>query len=157
MPSLDEKRIKALDALREEQDRRLIEEGVLIKREFNTVADEAQAVLDHYLPLWQSWADEETERRKSIALYSQLFALKTQVELETSLKPIEVVFAKEGDQARMLPVKRGISDDAHYEILEGVAEGVEIITGNFKAVSKELNDGSKVEPEEPKKPLQAKP
>jgi HlyD family secretion protein len=74
-----------------------------------------------------------------------------------AVKPIEVVFAKEGDQARMLPVKRGISDDAHYEIVEGVAEGVEIITGNFKAVSKELNDGSKVEPEEPKKPLESKP
>ena len=74
-----------------------------------------------------------------------------------AVKPIEVVFAKEGDQVRMLPVKRGISDDAHYEILEGVAEGAEIITGNFKAVSKELNDGSKVELEEPRKPLETKP
>lgn len=74
-----------------------------------------------------------------------------------TVKPIEVVFVKEADKARMLPVKRGISDDSHYEILEGVSEGQEIITGNFKAVSKELDDGSLIEPETPKKPQDARP
>jgi len=57
----------------------------------------------------------------------------------------------------MSPVKRGISDDAHYEILEGVSEGQEIVTGSFKAVSKELNDGSLIQLEEPKKDKAAKP
>jgi hypothetical protein len=38
-----------------------------------------------------------------------------------------------------------------------VAEGQEIITGNFKAVSKDLNDGSAVEIEEPKKDQPSKP
>jgi HlyD family secretion protein len=57
----------------------------------------------------------------------------------------------------MLPVKRGISDDSHYEITEGVAEGQEIITGNFKAVSKDLDDGATVEIEEPKKAKASKP
>ncbi len=74
-----------------------------------------------------------------------------------TVKPIEVVFVKEGDKARMLPVKRGISDDSHYEIVEGVTEGSEIITGNFKAVSKELNDGSTVQLEEPKQAKASKP
>jgi HlyD family secretion protein len=74
-----------------------------------------------------------------------------------TVKPIEVVFVKEAEKVRMLPVKRGISDDSHYEILEGVAEGQEIITGNFKAVSKDLNDGSAVEIEEPKKDQPSKP
>jgi HlyD family secretion protein len=74
-----------------------------------------------------------------------------------TVKPIEVVFVKEADKVRMLPVKRGISDDSHYEILEGVAEGQEIVTGNFKAVSKDLNDGSAVEIEEPKKAQPSKP
>jgi len=54
-------------------------------------------------------------------------------------------------------VKRGISDDSHYEITEGVAEGQEIITGNFKAVSKDLDDGATVEIEEPKKAKASKP
>lgn len=74
-----------------------------------------------------------------------------------TVKPIEVVFVKEADKARMLPVKRGISDDSHYEILEGVAEGQEIVTGNFKAVSKDLDDGATVEIEEPKKAPPSKP
>jgi len=72
------------------------------------------------------------------------------------VKPIEVVFVQETDKAKMLPVKRGISDDSHYEILEGVTEGQEIITGNFKAVSKELNDGSLVQLEETKKAKDSK-
>jgi HlyD family secretion protein len=74
-----------------------------------------------------------------------------------TVKPIEVVFVKEGDKAKMLPVKRGISDDSHYEIVEGVTEGLEIITGHFKAVSKELNDGSAVQLEEPKQVKTSKP
>jgi len=72
------------------------------------------------------------------------------------IKPIEVVFIQEIDKAKMLPVKRGISDDSHYEILEGVTEGQDIITGNFKAVSKELNDGSLVQLEEAKKAKDSK-
>jgi HlyD family secretion protein len=74
-----------------------------------------------------------------------------------TVKPVEVVFIKEGDKAKMLPVKRGISDDSHYEILEGVSEGQEIITGNFKAVSKDLNDGTLIQLEEPKKDKATKP
>ncbi len=73
------------------------------------------------------------------------------------IKPIEVVFVQEIGKAKMLPVKRGISDDSHYEILEGVTEGQEIITGNFKAVSKELNDGSLIQLEEAKKAKDSKP
>jgi len=56
-------------------------------------------------------------------------------------KPQEVVFLLENDKARMAPVKRGISDDTYYEILDGVAEGQEVITGSFRAISKELEDG----------------
>ncbi|MSU84267.1 MAG: efflux RND transporter periplasmic adaptor subunit [Pedosphaera sp.] len=73
------------------------------------------------------------------------------------IKPIEVVFVQETGKAKMLPVQRGISDDSHYEILEGVTEGQEIITGNFKAISKELNDGSLIQLEEAKKAKDSKP
>jgi HlyD family secretion protein len=68
-----------------------------------------------------------------------------------AIKPVEVVFLKDGPKARMVPVKRGISDDAYYEITEGVTEGQEIITGSFKAISKELEDDKDVKIEEPKK------
>lgn len=59
-------------------------------------------------------------------------------------KPIEVVFVKDGDVARQIPVKRGISDDNHTEILEGLTEGQEVISGGFKAISRELEDGKKI-------------
>ena len=59
-------------------------------------------------------------------------------------KPIEVVFLKVSERAKMLPVKLGISDDSYTEITEGVAEGDEVISGGFKAISKELEDEKKV-------------
>ncbi len=59
-------------------------------------------------------------------------------------KQIEVVFAVEGDHVKMIPVKIGISDDTHWEITEGLKEGQEIVSGNFRAVSRELEDGKKI-------------
>ena len=60
------------------------------------------------------------------------------------VKPIEVVFVLEGDHVKMRPVKTGISDSDHYEIVEGLREGEEVIAGGFKAISKDLEDGKKV-------------
>ena len=60
------------------------------------------------------------------------------------IKPIEVVFSRDGDQVKMVPVKTGISDTDYFEIIEGLSEGQEIITGGYKAISKDLEDGKKV-------------
>jgi HlyD family secretion protein len=66
-------------------------------------------------------------------------------------KPIEVVFLTEGDRVRMLPVKRGISDDEYTEILEGLQVGQEIVSGGYKAISRELEDDKKIKRGEPEK------
>ncbi len=66
-------------------------------------------------------------------------------------KPIEVVFAVEGGQAKMLPVKRGISDDSYVEITEGLSEEKEIVAGGYKAISKDLEDGKKIKVDNNKK------
>ena len=58
-------------------------------------------------------------------------------------KPIEVVFLTDGDHVRTAPVKRGISDDDYTEILEGLNEGQEVISGGFKAISRDLEDGKR--------------
>jgi HlyD family secretion protein len=55
-------------------------------------------------------------------------------------KPIDVVFSVVDGKAKMIPVKRGISDESYYEILEGVTEGQEIVTGSYKAIARELED-----------------
>lgn len=59
-------------------------------------------------------------------------------------KQIEVVFVVEGDQVKMTPVKIGISDGNHWEITEGLTEGQEFVSGSYKAVNKELEDGKKI-------------
>ncbi len=59
-------------------------------------------------------------------------------------KPIEVVFVVEGDHVKMAPVKLGISDDNYWEITDGLTEGQEIVSGNNKAVNRDLEDGHKI-------------
>jgi HlyD family secretion protein len=58
---------------------------------------------------------------------------------DKSEKPIDVVFTVADGKARQLPVKRGISDDTHYEIIEGVTDGEEIVSGSYKAIARELD------------------
>jgi HlyD family secretion protein len=55
-----------------------------------------------------------------------------------------VVFVNDNGVAKMVEVKTGISDYDNIEILSGIADGAEIITGPFTAVSKRLKDGDKV-------------
>jgi len=59
-------------------------------------------------------------------------------------KPVEVVFIVEGGRAKMVPVKLGISDDSYWEITEGLKEGQEVVSGGFRAVSRDLEDGKRI-------------
>lgn len=59
-------------------------------------------------------------------------------------KPIEVVFAVKDGKCVMKPVTRGISDDNHVEITSGLEEGLEIVSGGYKAINRELEDGKAV-------------
>jgi HlyD family secretion protein len=61
-----------------------------------------------------------------------------------AVKQVEVVFVLEGDHVKAVPVKIGISDDNYWEITEGLTEGQEVVSGNFKAITRELEDGKKV-------------
>lgn len=56
----------------------------------------------------------------------------------------EVVFLYNEGTVKMVEVKRGISDDSHIEITEGLKEDDSVISGSYKAISRELEDGSKV-------------
>lgn len=63
-----------------------------------------------------------------------------------------VIFVNDKGVAKMVEVKTGISDYDNIEILSGISEGAEIITGPFTAVSKRLKDGDKVRAQEKKEP-----
>lgn len=56
-------------------------------------------------------------------------------------KPKELVFVVEGNTAKMVEVKTDISDFENIEIVEGLTEGQEVISGPYFIVSKELKDG----------------
>jgi HlyD family secretion protein len=58
---------------------------------------------------------------------------------------IEVVFIVKEKSVEAVPVKLGISDDTHYAVLSGLEEGNKIVTGPFKAISKTLNHGDRVQ------------
>lgn len=87
--------------------------------------------------------------RKENTLSVPLAAVTTR-EAETletqggTTRPKELVFLKEGNKSKMVAVKTGISDFDNIEILEGLTEGQEIITGPYFIVSKELEDGKAV-------------
>jgi HlyD family secretion protein len=55
-----------------------------------------------------------------------------------------VVFVNDKGTAKMVEVKTGISDYDNIEIISGVSDSTEVITGPFLAVSKRLKDGDKV-------------
>lgn len=59
-------------------------------------------------------------------------------------KPIEVVFLADGDHAKMAPVKIGISDDSYWEVVEGLQDGQEVVSGGYRAISRDLEDGKKI-------------
>lgn len=55
-----------------------------------------------------------------------------------------VVFLNEGGAAKMVEVKTGISDYDNIEILSGLSENAEVVTGPFLVVSKRLKEGDKI-------------
>ncbi len=63
-----------------------------------------------------------------------------------------VIFVNDKGVAKMVEVKTGISDYDNIEILSGVADSTEVITGPFLAVSKRLKEGEKVRKMEKKEP-----
>ncbi|MEM0939043.1 MAG: efflux RND transporter periplasmic adaptor subunit [Bacteroidota bacterium] len=63
----------------------------------------------------------------------------------------EVVFVVQDGKAVKQEVTTGISDFEQIEILTGLEEGTEIVSGPFLAVSKRLEDGDRVEAERKEK------
>jgi HlyD family secretion protein len=62
-----------------------------------------------------------------------------------------VVFLNEKGVAKMIEVKTGISDYDNIEILSGINDSSEVVTGPFLVVSKRLKEGDKIRKAEKKK------
>ena len=61
-----------------------------------------------------------------------------------SSKMLDVVFAVAGDHVNAVPVKIGICDDNYWEITDGLTNGQEIVSGGYRAISRDLDDGKKI-------------
>jgi HlyD family secretion protein len=55
-----------------------------------------------------------------------------------------VLFVNDNGTARMVEVKTGISDYDNIEIVSGIPDTVEVVTGPFLVVSKRLKDGDRI-------------
>lgn len=62
-----------------------------------------------------------------------------------------VVFVKNGDSVKMVPVETGISDMQHLEVKSGIAAGDEVVSGSYAVITRTLKDGMKVQLDQPKK------
>ncbi len=69
---------------------------------------------------------------------------KTDSKKDKKIKPQEVVFIIENGVAKKRNVKTGISDDTYIEVTEGLQDDLEVVKGSYKAITKDLEDNSKV-------------
>ncbi|AWW32331.1 efflux transporter periplasmic adaptor subunit [Echinicola strongylocentroti] len=53
----------------------------------------------------------------------------------------EIIYMTNGNKVKMTRVKTGISDFENIEVLEGIQEGEELVSGPYFVVSKQLKDG----------------
>lgn len=66
-------------------------------------------------------------------------------------EPAKIVFIAENGVAKTVEVTTGISDDRFIEIKSGLKGTEQVITGSYRAISRELNDQSKIQVEDPNK------
>ncbi|GIK21315.1 MAG: RND transporter [Ignavibacteriota bacterium] len=74
-----------------------------------------------------------------------------EIKKEKIRKVNEIVFLVENGKAKKVNVETGLSDDNYIAILSGLKGGEDVISGSYKAISSELNDGLQVRVEEKNK------
>ncbi len=73
--------------------------------------------------------------------------------MENKLK--EIVFVIKDGKAKSVGVTTGISDDNYIQITSGLSSGEEVVSGPYRAISKDLQDGSNVKIEKRGKVISA--
>lgn len=94
-----------------------------------------------FRPGMTATVDIQTERAYGV-LSLPIQAVTTREDTSNTDEKIECVFALEENKANLLQVTTGIQDDEYIQILSGVEEELEVITGPYSAVSRTLEDDS---------------
>ncbi len=71
-----------------------------------------------------------------------------EVKKEKITKTQEVVFLIKNGKAKKIDIETGLSDDNYIAVLKGLEGGEVVVSGSYKAISRELNDGMQVRVEE---------
>ena len=58
---------------------------------------------------------------------------------------VQLVYVVENGKAVARPVKVGIQNEDRIEILDGLKEGENVVSGSYRAITRDLNDGDAVE------------
>ena len=118
---------------------RVGKEGVITVQDGKTIEDELE-VVEGMRPGMSATVD--------IITAESLNALSIPIQSLTSSRSMKkgtnVVFVYNNNIVNERVVDTGIVGDRDYEILSGLEEGEQIVTGSFIAISRELTDGMKV-------------
>jgi HlyD family secretion protein len=71
-----------------------------------------------------------------------------EVKKEKISKTQEIVFIVKDGKVKKMNVETGLSDDNYIAVVSGLEGGEEVVSGSYKAISRELNDGAKIRVEE---------
>jgi len=83
----------------------------------------------------------------------QLGVKKTEADAEVGEEPrfaadsegfVELVWVVSDGRAQARQVSTGVQSETHIEILGGLEEGEQVVTGTYRAISRDLSDGSAV-------------
>lgn len=85
--------------------------------------------------------DPESEKAEGEAEASEE---KEEEKPKKDKEPVRVVFVVKDGIAKQVAVDTGISSDTEWEIVKGVAEGDEVVSGSYRILSKTLKDGDEV-------------
>jgi len=91
-------------------------------------------------------------REQAISVPLQSVTVRTADQLKSEGKTytpgedgfVEVVFVVNNNEVEAKQVTTGIQGEASIEIIDGVSEGQNIVTGSYRAISRELENDSKV-------------
>jgi len=64
----------------------------------------------------------------------------------------EVVFVVDNNKAKKIEVTTGISNDRYIEIVSGLTGEEEVVSGSYRAINRELDDGKTITIDKQQKP-----
>jgi HlyD family secretion protein len=91
----------------------------------------------------QAVGTREKDKKKEGSEEAKAQTVSQTATLGDDLKEVVFVYTA-GDSVNMVEVKTGIQDNDYIEILSGINEGDEIVKGPYAAVSRKLEQGTKV-------------